>query len=1030
MSRTQYCYTTLLLLLCGLLTARDAFATHAAGGELTYEWLGDSTYRFYFRYFRDCSGASEESVQTMCYFNSCGTQSGSLTLTKMQQTPEGTVNGAEVSPGCPAYPTRCNGGGANLPGYREWWYTGVYTLPERCNYWTFYVVVSNRNTSTNINTGNLYIEATLNNKDVPHNHSPYFSVKPVPYVCINSPYSYNNGAVDRDGDSLSFEFIQPRTADICRPVYSAAPVSYRSTAYSLSEPFNTGNTFVFNASDGSMTFTPAAQSVNTVSVRVNDWRNGIKAGSVMRDVQIQVLSCNNPLTTVTPNSASVSGGQIFGGQVQGAANQALSFCYDIVSDSPNRRLVVTDNHTLSAPGSVVTYVNQGTGAVTGCFSWLPACADTGLRILTVTVKDSTCQPPGIAVTRIFTIPVYIRSGALTERAVTICRGDEVQLLATGGLKATWTVQPGGSPAGSLSCTFCSNPVARPEVTTVYEGLAGSSSCYNIDRVRVRVDNDTNKVAITPESPYILCEPGYIDLSVTATGPRPLTNMACGPTAIIPPGNPDTVSIIPRAAPVLNANNAGSTPFGGDYSVTSRHQYLLRAPDMRSSGMYSGTLRGMAFRISSIGSGAAYDNLRIALACTDLQEMDRTAGFVPGTVEVFAAPGRVDIPPGGGYLYFNFNVPYNWDTSRNLVVEVCYANTRKVSPAYTYFFSNAYQSTLYSFDTSGNVCSGGSQPVFSTHELPQMRFSYYPAPEADFSWRWGNGLFEPSAVGSSTRTFVGESKKIWVHAYSRYGCLIGDTLEVDIPPPFRVVPEHAEVCIGNSLRLSAENSTASSWYQDGFNPPSTLSCARCNDPVATPLRDVTYTVVMHHGADCTDTLYVPVKVRPVPDVRIPVPDTMVGYGQPLQLRAEGAEHYIWSPGRYLDDAYIPDPVARPEADMIYVVTGMTDGCSGYDSVRVGVDLKGRLMVPDAFSPNADGKNDVFRIAGLAFQKVVEFRVFSRWGKEVFHAGAGSTGGWDGTWNGAPMPMDTYRYIIRIAYPDGSVETLKGDVTLVR
>src|SRR5690606_3746882 len=162
----------------------------------------------------------------------------------------------------------------------------------------------------------------------------------------------------------------------------------------------------------------------------------------------------------------------------------------------------------------------------------------GLKILTITVKDSTCEPPGIAVSRTFTLPVYIQSGSVTYREVVIWRGEEIALSSTGGLTAAWSVQPGGAPLSSLSCTSCSNPVATPDVTTIYEGRTNSGTCHNTDRIRVRVDNDTNKIIITPESPHVLCRPGYVDLNATIEGPKPLSNLPCGPTANLPSTFPD------------------------------------------------------------------------------------------------------------------------------------------------------------------------------------------------------------------------------------------------------------------------------------------------------------------------------------------------------------------------------------------------------------------------------------------------------------------------------------------------------------
>jgi gliding motility-associated-like protein len=61
--------------------------------------------------------------------------------------------------------------------------------------------------------------------------------------------------------------------------------------------------------------------------------------------------------------------------------------------------------------------------------------------------------------------------------------------------------------------------------------------------------------------------------------------------------------------------------------------------------------------------------------------------------------------------------------------------------------------------------------------------------------------------------------------------------------------------------------------------------------------------------------------------------------------------------------------------------------------------------------------------------MEFRVFNRWGQEVFYSNDNQHG-WDGTWKNVPQDMGSYTYLIRLGYPDGLVETFKGEITLVR
>lgn len=89
----------------------------------------------------------------------------------------------------------------------------------------------------------------------------------------------------------------------------------------------------------------------------------------------------------------------------------------------------------------------------------------------------------------------------------------------------------------------------------------------------------------------------------------------------------------------------------------------------------------------------------------------------------------------------------------------------------------------------------------------------------------------------------------------------------------------------------------------------------------------------------------------------------------------------------------------------------------------------LLIPNAFTPNNDGTNDIFRIRNFSNQRLLEFKIFNRWGTILFHT-QDPKGGWDGTFKGNPQPMGVYGYVIRIAYSDSVVETYKGTITLIR
>lgn len=89
----------------------------------------------------------------------------------------------------------------------------------------------------------------------------------------------------------------------------------------------------------------------------------------------------------------------------------------------------------------------------------------------------------------------------------------------------------------------------------------------------------------------------------------------------------------------------------------------------------------------------------------------------------------------------------------------------------------------------------------------------------------------------------------------------------------------------------------------------------------------------------------------------------------------------------------------------------------------------LLIPNAFSPNNDGQNDIFKICNITDEKLIDFKIFNRWGTILFRT-TDPRQGWDGESRGQQQPVGVYGYVIRIGYPDGYVETYKGTVTLIR
>lgn len=145
-------------------------------------------------------------------------------------------------------------------------------------------------------------------------------------------------------------------------------------------------------------------------------------------------------------------------------------------------------------------------------------------------------------------------------------------------------------------------------------------------------------------------------------------------------------------------------------------------------------------------------------------------------------------------------------------------------------------------------------------------------------------------------------------------------------------------------------------------------------------------------------------------------------------------YTWSPATGLSDISIADPVADPQRTTVYTLTVVSnEGCtaSGDITAKLYTDIR----IPGAFTPNGDGKNDIFYVLGGPQGSVIkDLSVFGRWGEMVFHVHDVVPGdpafGWDGYYKGVPAATGTYVYSLIITLAGGKQELFKGVVILTR
>jgi gliding motility-associated-like protein len=158
------------------------------------------------------------------------------------------------------------------------------------------------------------------------------------------------------------------------------------------------------------------------------------------------------------------------------------------------------------------------------------------------------------------------------------------------------------------------------------------------------------------------------------------------------------------------------------------------------------------------------------------------------------------------------------------------------------------------------------------------------------------------------------------------------------------------------------------------------------------------------------------------------DTIAATGQPVQLRATGAQTYQWSPSLYLNDPRSANPIATPQRDITYYLTGVTaQGCIGYDTLQIKAYRGPAIYVPNAFTPS--GNHRIFRPVLVGITELRNFSVYNRWGQMIFTTKEFKKG-WDGTVNGQQQPAGTYVWTIQAIDYLGKLHQEKGTVTLIR
>lgn len=250
----------------------------------------------------------------------------------------------------------------------------------------------------------------------------------------------------------------------------------------------------------------------------------------------------------------------------------------------------------------------------------------------------------------------------------------------------------------------------------------------------------------------------------------------------------------------------------------------------------------------------------------------------------------------------------------------------------------------------------------------------------------------------------------------------------VPYPVADAGNDTTICLNESILLNGSGGSIYEWF-----PATYLNDSHLASPVATPLVTTQYILQVRDNKGCPKPVYDTVTIKVIkPFVDAGPRDTSIVIDQPLQLFAESnAETFQWIPSTGLNDPFSQGPIALLNNDQQYVVRAVTDGgCIAFDTIMVKVfKLKPGFYVPNAFTPNNDGLNDVLTPIAIGMKSITYFRVFNRTGLLIFSTKEMHKG-WNGNYKGALQDSGTFVWQAEGEDYMGNRIRQKGSVTLIR
>jgi len=940
----------MLLFACGLLmgSAQEARASHLLGGDMTYVSLGNNLYRVKFRLYRDCSGITPSQFDLNYRNGGCN-----VTGTETPFIQQGAVEAG--NPFCRAVSSGPCQGPSGLPNYDVYNYTATVTLPP--GQWILSTSQNARPALANIVAGDLYVEATLDNRNqgttAVANNSPQFDPQDIPiqYACWKQRQTITFSSTEQDGDSLVYSLAAPLVACgtpatyntiaavACAPSLATVPCrppatgqgfysfpGLASCSYTPTNPIRLGvdtvgtcpnytgvaRTFNFNQQSRTATFTPgyydatagAAGGGNKyqIAVLITEYRriNGVRRviGTVRREANIIVIDCGG---NSTPNP--VQANPITTNSGTNAVNTADTTRIDVRSCNYSRvELDFTD------PDNLVTPSRNQILTVT-----LPANINTDPRYLdsgdvgtfSLTGNGTTnpkgvffFQPSPATVGRTILLSFKIEDNACPIKGVQN-RVLVIRIVRGNVAQAVTTV---GAPGigGQVPPSIClggsltlQGNVLRPDSI---RRIATNTTQAQVYTYQWTTNVGGNGLPAVTNVPNILVNPTVTTRYLLRIAPTlGFSQGACG----------DTTSVLVRVVPQPIVTITRSVP-----TICAGTQVVLTAATTRPAGVGSNLNDVYTYRWSGPGVTASTPGVNTA-----------TLTVSPTTTTTYTVAVTGASPYGCA----------NTTTSQITIVP---------RPAVSLTTSNAY------------VCSGSPATLTASARAPQGFTDTYTYRFAPANGLATADLTKPNPTVNptvTTRYFV------TITGNPLSGCADTTSVVVRVLPTVTAsftasgaldAPVNGKPTTRPPVYFTFNNTTTSS---GGVSVASVWTYQRVRDILGDPVSDSPITF-------SNATAPTPLQLAQAGYYTITLTTTASGFGQTC------------APTTAKQEVFVPD-----------------------------------LQIPNIITPNGDQQNDVFKVSTSDTNSKLE--IYNRWGRKVYE-----TSKYANNWGGDNQPAGVYYYLL--------------------